>query len=306
MTPTQLPARPADVARLLAGPGLSLRTGPFVYRLRARGVPIAEPLSLLYAGCPLAEADGFHDFDVELVRSGGVRRWVRPQVRFGFDGLRPFEPLPLAHAFPLLEWAMNWCVSSQVGTWLLIHAAVVERGGRAVVLPAPPGSGKSTLCAALVHRGWRLMSDEIAMVALDGSGLRALARPVSLKNRSIDIIRRFAPEAVFNEPVPNTQKGTVAHMRPPAGHAERVDVPGQAAWVVFPRWREHAAAVLTPRDPAETVVDLARNSFNCPALGRAGFQALVDLVRASRCFDFEYGQLDDAVEAFDRLATEAR
>jgi predicted ATPase len=34
-----------------------------------------------------------------------------------------------------------------------------------VILPAPPGSGKSTLCAALVTRGWRLLSDELTWCA---------------------------------------------------------------------------------------------------------------------------------------------
>jgi predicted ATPase len=33
---------------------------------------------------------------------------------------------------------------------------VVERDGHALILPAMPGSGKSTLTAALVQRGWRL------------------------------------------------------------------------------------------------------------------------------------------------------
>jgi HprK-related kinase A len=287
----------------LAGAGLSIRTGPFVYRLRSTAPELAEPLWLHYRGFPLAGADTFHDFEVELQRPGGLRRWWRPQVRFRFDGAETFEPLPRAHAYPLLEWAMNWCVSTHVTRWLLLHAAVVEKGGRAAVLPAPPGSGKSTLCAALVNRGWRLLSDELALVALDGSGtVHALARPVSLKNRSIDVIRAFAPEAVFNTPVPGTAKGTVAHMRAPAEHVRRVDEPAQAAWVVFPRWRAQAAVRLRGRERAATVVELARNSFNYGTLGLVGFEAMSALVESCACFDFEYGQLDDAIATFDALA----
>jgi HprK-related kinase A len=293
----------ADWARRLAGPGLSIRTGPFVYRLRGGGPQLAEPLRLHYQGFPLADERGFHDFEVELQRPRGLRRWLRPQVRFVFDGAETFEPLPLAHAFPLLEWAMNWCVSTHVMRYLLIHAAVVEKGGRAAVLPAPPGSGKSTLCAGLVNRGWRLLSDELALIALDGSGqVHALARPVSLKNRSIDVIRAFAPDAVFNTPVPGTAKGTVAHMRVLPEHVRRVDEPALPAWVVFPRWVADAAPRLEPRERAATVVDLARNSFNCGTLGLVGFEALASLVESCACFDFEYGRLDDAIATFDALA----
>src|SRR3546814_5884714 len=52
-----------------------------------------------------------------------------------------------------------------------------------IFLPGAPGSGKSTLTACLVHNGWRLLSDEIALVSLQDGGLTALARSISLKNR---------------------------------------------------------------------------------------------------------------------------
>lgn len=292
----------ADWSRLLAGAGLSLRAGPFVYRLRSSVAALVEPLSLLYEGFPQPAAGEFHDFDVELIASQGLRRWLRPQVRFRFDGGEAFEPLPQAHAFPLLEWAMNWCVSTHVHHFLLIHAAVVERGGRAAILPAPPGSGKSTLCAALVHRGWRLLSDEIALIALDGSTIHAIARPVSLKNRSIEVIRAFEPAAVFNTPVPNTSKGTIAHMRPLAEHVRRVGETARPAWIVFPRWEQGATAQLTRREPADTAVALARNSFNYGALGQRGFETLAGVASGCEAFDFVYGQLDDAMATFDSLA----
>jgi HprK-related kinase A len=202
----------------------------------------------------------------------------------------------------MLEWGMNWCISTQVNSFLLIHAAVVERGGRAAVLPAPPGSGKSTLCAALVHRGWRLLSDEIAVVELDGSTIHPLVRPVSLKNRSIQVIASFEPAAVFSRPVPETSKGTVAHMRAPQEHVLRMGDRAVPAWIVFPKWQENAAARLTLRDRADTVLDLARNSFNYGTLGKAGFEAMTNLVRLCECRDFEYGHLDDAIAVFESLA----
>ena len=38
-----------------------------------------------------------------LEPGAGIHRWWRKQVRFKFDGLYPFEPLPVGHAFPQLE-----------------------------------------------------------------------------------------------------------------------------------------------------------------------------------------------------------
>ena len=296
----QLSAR--ELASRLSGPGLSFRTGPFAFRIRSQVPQVHAGLGLLYAGYPLIPEDSFCDFSVEIVRSTGLRRAIRPQARFRFDGAFPFEALPLAHAFPMLEWAMNWCISSHVNQFLLIHAAVVERQGLAVILPAPPGSGKSTLCAALVLRGWRLLSDEIALIPFDGGGLRALGRAISLKNESINIISAFEPSAVLNAPTFNTAKGTVTHLRVPQAHVDRLDETARPAWLVFPRWVAGSPALMTPREKSDSVVDLARNSFNYGVLGRLGFETLSDLVAACDCHDFVYGQLDDAIAAFDALA----
>ena len=62
-----------------------------------------------------------------------------------------------------------------------------------------PGSGKSTLAAGLVYRGgWRLLSDELALLSLGDGAVSALPKPISLKNESIAIMKRFAPGASFS------------------------------------------------------------------------------------------------------------
>ncbi len=124
--------------------------------------------------------------------------------------------MPLGHAMPLLEWALNWCISTDAHQFLIVHAAAIERNGLAVVLPAPPGSGKSTLCAALIHRGWRLLSDELALLSLVDGTLHALARPVSLKNRSIDVMSEYAREAVSVLSRMTRPRAPSPHMQVPA------------------------------------------------------------------------------------------
>ncbi len=128
-------------------------------------------------------ADRFADFHVSVVREPGLRRWVRPLIRFHFDGVPSFMPLLATHATASLEWGLNWCVASHCHQYLIVHAAVVERRGVAVVMPAPPGSGKSTLCAALVQCGWRLLSDELGLYDPVSRQVFGMARPINLKNR---------------------------------------------------------------------------------------------------------------------------
>ena len=204
---------PSELKLRLKKTGIFLQTGSFTTHLKTTIPSVAEGIGLLYADYPLVEQDGFADFHISLTRPRNLRRWFKPQVLFLFDGNTIFKPLPLDQAFPMLEWGLNWCVSNHVNHCLIIHAAVLEKGGYAAIMPAPPGSGKSTLCAALVNRGWRLLSDELALVRVGDGKLIPLPRPVSLKNESIEIIRRYEPNAIFSRKVADTIKGTVAHMK---------------------------------------------------------------------------------------------
>lgn len=281
--------------------GLSLATGPVRFRVQSPLHSVARGLHRLYAASTVLPDAGFHDFHVQLLPGRGLRRWMRPQVQFRVDGHSPFKPLPAAQAFAMLEWGMNWCVAARAHHYLLLHAAVLEHNGRAVVLPGDPGAGKSTLTAALMLAGWRLLSDEITMVDRDDGLLVPLARPVSLKNRSIDVIRARDPAAVLGDVAADTHKGTVTHLRPSAQSVARMDEKARAAHVVFPRWRAGAATRLGPRPKADAFMHNATHAFNYSLLGRLGFELNAALIDACDCWDFEYSDLDDALRVFEEL-----
>jgi len=293
---------PRELRKRLAQGGVRLQTGAFVACVTSPIGHVADGLALLYGDYPLRGDDDFADFYLNLAPVGGLRRWLRPQVQFDHDGLRPFQPLPLTQAFSMFEWALNWCVSGRAHRYLIIHAAVVEKNGRAAILPAPPGSGKSTLCAALVSRGWRLLSDELTLIRLDDGLVLPSPRPISLKNGSIDLIRAYAPGTVFSRPVADTAKGTIAHMRAPADSVRRAGETARPAWIVFPQYVAGAAPSLIPVPRTRAFLRVAENAFNYSLLGADGFKAVGGLVDTATTFDFSYSALDDAIAVFDQLA----
>jgi len=293
LTATQLGGR-------LKGPGLHLRTGMLVAHIQTSIPSVAEGIGLLYADYPLADTE-FADFHISLEPPRTLRRWIHPQVLFVFDGRAPFKPLPLDQAFPMFEWGLNWCVSSHSHQYLIIHAAVMEKDGFAVIMPAPPGSGKSTLCAALVNRGWRLLSDELALIRKDDGQAVPLPRPVSLKNASIEVIRGFEPTAFINRECRDTIKGTVAHMKPPRDSVARARETAKPGWVIFPRYQKDAATVLQARQKGGTLMAVADNAFNYSLLGAVGFHMLADMIDTCDCYDFAYSNLDQAIEVFAAL-----
>ncbi len=295
-----------QLQHLLANSGLVFKTGPFVIRLQSRIPSVTENLALIYAGYEVCDDDVFADFHVRLSRSSGLRRWVHPQVLFRFDGKTPFKPLPLSQAFAMMEWGLNWCVSNHAHQYLILHAAVIEKNGQAIIMPARPGSGKSTLTAGLVCRGWRLLSDELALVRRDTLAAVPLARPVNLKNESIQIIKDFSPATVFTHDFHDTSKGTVALMQAPQPSISQSGQEAMPAYLVEPCYRAGSATRFFPQDRGSMFMHVADNAFNYSLQGRVGFQLLGQLIDQVQCYRFEYSDLDEAVEAFDTLVQTGR
>jgi HprK-related kinase A len=302
LTLSTLPAE--DLRKRLRSSGLRLRLGPIVASIRSPFRAIADSVAQHYAAHEVVDVNDFADFDVSVDAPFGLRRYVKSQAVFAVEGRIPFRPLPAAQAFPLLEWGLNWCISANCHQFLMIHAAVVERKGHALVLPAPPGSGKSTLCAGLVAHGWRLLSDELALIDRESGRLIPIPRPISLKNDSIATIARFWHDAVIGAPVHDTIKGTVAHVTPPPASVRSSDEPAEPAWIVLPRFRGGASQALTELSRAAAFMRLVESAFNYSILGRDAFEMLGNVVAHCACFEFVYGgDLSAAVRCFDDIAT---
>ncbi len=286
---------PADFARRLRGAGVAWHVGPFVLRLTTPLASLAGALHRLYHDFPLAAGEEFADFPVALVRGRGLRRWVRPQAVFVFGGAEPYEPFPLRLALPYLEWGLNGCVAGNAHQYLLIHAAVLERDGRALIVPAPSGSGKSTLCAALAFRGWRLLSDEMALVRPEDGLVVPLPRPIGLKGESIRLVGAFESSAVFGPSHHDTHKGTLAYVRPPRASVARATEPARPAWLVFPRYRPGEAARLEPVSRARAFLRTLDSALNYSVLGVKGFETLAGLIDACDCYELTLSDLGGAV-----------
>lgn len=274
-----------------------VRIGPVGFRIGSRWrAPIAA-IEQLYAGYPKPDVP---DFTVRLEPAGPLRAWWRPSVALAGDFMLPdAAPLPLEQGLLAAEMAMNLQVALGWRRHLLLHAACVERDGRALVLTGESGAGKSTLATMLSLRGWRLMGDEFALLDLVDGSVRAFPRLVSLKNEAIGEVMAHVDPARLGPLLRDTPKGDIRHMVPDAAAVAAMDEPAVPALLLFPRYG--APADVREVGAGEAFVRLTQASTNYAALGEPAFVALTRFVDRVPRAAIDYPDTQGAIAAVERL-----
>jgi HprK-related kinase A len=253
-----------------------LQVGPVSFRIGSQWRRPVEQLRRLYTGYP--EPHGLCDFTVRLEAERFWRRWVRPSVAIRGDYVLPdAAPLPLAQGLLAAEMGMNLQMALGQKRFLLLHAASVEREGRALLLTGHSGAGKSTLGALLGERGWRFMGDEFALLDLEGGLLHPFPRAVSLKNESLGLLDGVDP-ARLGPVLTGTPKGRIRHLRPNAEAVARMGEPARPVMILFPRFGRDLEPTVREVGSAESFMRLTQASTNYVALGERGFDALTRFV----------------------------
>ena len=277
--------------------GLSFKVGPFVAHVTVCTDQLMPAFFELYQDHVQLNNSGLHSFHIRLVERRSHAGFGKAMVRMTVDGQAPHENMPADQALAVFEWGMNLVIALRSHAFLMLHAAVVEIDDKAMLLPAAPGSGKTTLAAGLVLGEWRLFSDEFGLIRPGSMEMVPIPRPMALKNESIDVIRQIDPTTIIGPKIRGTRKGTVAHLKPPVESVRRSDEYAPVKWIVFPRWMPDVETRLTEISRAESMMRIAGNAFNYEMIGEPAFHTVAGLVDGARCFDFEYSDLPNAVNS---------
>jgi HprK-related kinase A len=284
---------------------VALDYGAAVVRVRSRLDTFVRDFQQVYGAFTLADDTPFADFHTEVRGGRGLRAFFKPQSRFLIDGIQPFDPFPKEQALPHFEWGVNWCFAQRFNQHVLLHAGALALDDRAVIMAAPPGAGKSTLTAAMMLRGFRMLSDEFGVLCPRTGRLWPMLKPVALKNRAVEVIRDYADDAILGPLYKGTRKGDVAHLAPLATSVDARQRPARPCLLLFPSYRDGAALSIRRLPGEEAFARVAFNSFNYALVGQIAFDAVANVVEACPAFALEYSRLDEAIESLRTMLLES-
>lgn len=273
---------------------------PFRFAVNSDIAQVQSNLGIIYGQCLSKREEQLVDYELSVARSSGIRRFVKPQARFMCDQNEPFKPLCFQKSYAFLEWGMNWTVAANEVQHVIIHSAVLAKGDKAVLFPAPPGSGKSTLTAYLAFNGWRLLSDEMALIIPNTRTVVPFVRPICLKNRSIDIAKELFPDGQFSDIAKDTHKGDVIHLSPPKSSWDSRKMNAELVAVVFPNYRADTDLQIYQLDKSQAFMQLVQNAFNYSVLRNAGFSTLTNLIEGIQTFEIFHNNLADVKDFLEQ------
>lgn len=277
-----------------------LHTYPYSFRIRTNSNVLHRRLTQLYPAEILTsvQPESFIDFAVDCHRRWNG--WQRPyNFRLGAEHFRMADDHDL---LPCFEWGMNWCIANFQSYYLCIHAGVLEKNGVCLIMPAPPGSGKSTLCALLMLAGWRLLSDEHCLIDPVTGNIEPCLRPISLKNNSIPVINRIFGTNTVLGVSENTFKGTVGYLPPSLSSWQRRTEQAKPCYVIFPKYQPQSSELMVARLPQTQVfMHLAVNSFNYQTMAAKGFAVMSGLVHQVEGLQLEYHHNHQVLAFLDSL-----
>jgi HprK-related kinase A len=266
---------------------ISLLTYPFNLVASTNTSALYQQLSEVYPSLilhPEQQHAIFYDFSATFTNS-----FWKPFSAYALKlGHQHFRYTGRANMLPVLEWGFNWFVSGFNCQYLCIHAAVVEKNNVTVILPAPPGSGKSTMCALMMLDGWRLLSDEHCLLDLSTLEVVPFVRPVSLKNNSIDIIQRHQHDCKKSRVFYNTLKGRIQYLAPTEYSWKNYKKSANANYIIFPKYVSGLKLSISDINQTTLFRRLLENTFNYTVLGERSFHALTDWLPRLNAIDLQY------------------
>ncbi len=204
---------------------------------------------------------------------------------------------------PQLESALNHQLMLTQNAFFQLHAGVMSFRDRAVVFTGRSGTGKSTLAAALLARGWSYLCDEFALIEPKSLLVYPFPKGLSIKPGGLDHIERLKLPLISGEWSDGKRMRQFSYVAPTEAGGGGVGGPCPVGSVLFMSRRVKMPLRLSRLTAPEAAMTLYRCGLNTEDLGRQSFDTAVGLARRAQCFEFNLGSVEESCDALEALVS---
>ena len=276
---------------------LGVRIGEVDVTVRSCHERVLDDFAGLYEGFPNLIDTDRPGIAVEVRRARSFRKSCRV---FG-EGEAIGPSVRADEALPFVEWGINYSLIARRTDYLQVHAAVLSRHGHGVLFAAQSGSGKSTLAAGLIARGWKYLSDEIALVDPRTLYVHPFPKALCVKSGAFAEVRNLDLPFCGKRYYVKGAKGQVAYVNPLCLGADAIGKPCPVRYVILPRYVPGGAASLLRISQAQAAFELARNGMNRGAFRARAVSLFTEIAQGSQCFSLRTGPLAETGALLDAL-----
>ena len=260
-----------------------------------------------------AQVDSVHPALAQMAIATPTQTHVWLDIAEGDDGQVIMDgalPLDIARGLtdlaPRVKNLLRKLALDREAFFVELHAGVVSDGTHCVVLPAAPGSGKTTLTAGLVHSGFDYFSDEIALLDEATLSLRPVPLGLGIKPGAVDVLADRFP-VLRDLQVHSREDGRqVRYLSLTPDQVAPHDAKRHARWLIFPRFAPHAKTRLTPIGRPDALRRLMHECLVLPnLLDEARVEKLVQWMRRLDCYELPMSSLDEAVDCIRQACRRA-
>jgi len=184
----------------------------------------------------------------------------------------------------------------------IVHAALLRRGKRRVLIAGSRGAGKTTLTLRLVRSGYEMEGDE--RVFLDDDGVIARPRACRVKETSVPLLPEIAGTILSAPVYEDVGGGRIFNVHPTTiGGTWRIEK-GNVDCVIVLQPNHGGYSSLRPMPPMKVAQALI-SELGMRGVDRgASIGAIAALASSARGFDLSLGEHDSAVKCINRALDE--
>ena len=220
------------------------------------------------------------------------------------SGLTVFEDLSCLYSGSDQADSLSILLGSMMSAWtvncfggLILHAALLSKRGKGLLIGGASGAGKSSLAAWLIRRGWTYHGDEQMYADATDGRWEGFARPVCLKDGWTEVFPEMNSQVDL---VMRTSGQTLV----PAKLFGQTCMPAQAVsagLMVFPVFQAESEVSFERLSPAQTAIQLVHLTLNCKNLSNGGVGQAAKIARTCPAYQLSYGNFDQLSSFLDLI-----